>query len=120
MYMWTLLSLFRLIKTLASLAQVRRIPQVCRFLCLATIVGLIHQSHQEFLANLKEKGQPIRLTEVQKILPSAFSLNLDRKNPSELLFQQTTEKVNSSEKLEEDVIHQCLEILFFEVASVGK
>lgn len=62
----------------------RRVRQVCRFLCLATIVGLIHQSHQEFLANLKEKGQPIRLTEVQKILPSAFSLNLDRKNPSEL------------------------------------
>ena len=68
----------------------RRVRQVCRFLCLATIVGLIHQSHQEFLANLKEKGQPIRVTEVKKILPSAFSLNLDRKNPSELqVFDQS-------------------------------
>ena len=62
----------------------RRIRQICRFLCLTAIVGLIHQSHQGFLADLKKKGQPIQLTEVQKILPSAFSLDHDKNNPSEL------------------------------------
>jgi len=47
-------------------------------------VGLIHQSHQDFLTDLKEKGQPIPLTEVQEILPSAFSLGPDTDNPSTL------------------------------------
>ncbi len=47
-------------------------------------MGLIHQSHQDFLADLKEKGQPIPLTEVQEILPSAYSLGPDTDNPSEL------------------------------------
>ena len=45
-------------------------------------MGLIHQSHQDFLTNLQEKGQPIPLTEVQEILPSAFSLGPDTDNPS--------------------------------------
>ena len=47
-------------------------------------MGLIHQSHQDFLTDLKEKGQPIPLTEVQEILPSAFSLGPDTDNPSTL------------------------------------
>ena len=47
-------------------------------------MGLIHQSHQDFLADLKEKGQPIPLTEVKEILPLAFSLGPDTDNPSTL------------------------------------
>jgi hypothetical protein len=47
-------------------------------------VGLIHQSHQDFLTELQEKGQPIQLTEVQKILPSVFSIDPDSDDPSEL------------------------------------
>jgi len=47
-------------------------------------VGLIHQSHQDFLIDLKEKGQPIPLNEVQEILPLAFSLGPDTDNPSTL------------------------------------
>ena len=47
-------------------------------------MGLIHQSHQDFLTDLKEKGQPIQLTEVQEILPSAYSLGPDADNPSTL------------------------------------
>ena len=62
----------------------RRIRHFCRFICLVIIVGLIHQSHQDFLIDLKNKGQPIPLTEVQEILPSAFSLGPDTDNPSTL------------------------------------
>ena len=62
----------------------RRIRHFCRFICLVIIVGLIHQSHQDFLADLKEKGQPIPLTEVKEILPLAFSLGPDTDNPSTL------------------------------------
>ncbi len=47
-------------------------------------MGLIHQSHQDFLIDLKEKGQPIPLNEVQEILPLAFSLGPDTDNPSTL------------------------------------
>ena len=47
-------------------------------------MGLIHQSHQDFLADLKEKGQPIPLTEVKEILSLAFSLGPDMDNPSTL------------------------------------
>jgi len=47
-------------------------------------VGLIHQSHQDFLIDLKEKGQPIPLNEVQEILPLAYSLGPDTDNPSTL------------------------------------
>jgi Na+-translocating ferredoxin:NAD+ oxidoreductase RnfG subunit len=47
-------------------------------------VGLIHQSHQDFLTDLQEKGQPILLTEVQEVLPSVFSLVPDSDDPSKL------------------------------------
>ena len=62
----------------------RQIRHFCRFVCLVVIVGLIHQSHQDFLADLKDKGQPIPLNEVKEILPSAFSLGPDTDNPSTL------------------------------------
>jgi Na+-translocating ferredoxin:NAD+ oxidoreductase RnfG subunit len=47
-------------------------------------VGLIHQSHQDFLTDLQEKGQPILLIEVQEVLPSVFSLVPDSDDPSKL------------------------------------
>jgi NosR/NirI family transcriptional regulator, nitrous oxide reductase regulator len=47
-------------------------------------VGLIHQSHEDFLADLKEKGQPISLEEVRKSLPLISSLQADSDKPSEL------------------------------------
>jgi len=47
-------------------------------------VGLIHQSHQDFLLDLKEKGQPIGLAEVKGILPLASSLETNSADPSEL------------------------------------
>ena len=61
-----------------------RIRHFSRFICLVIIVGLIHQSHQDFLTDLKEKGQPIPLNEVKEILPSAYSLGPDTDNPSTL------------------------------------
>ena len=57
----------------------------CRFISLALIVGLIHQSHREFLLALKEKGQPIGLEEVKGILPTTSSLETSSENQSELL-----------------------------------
>ncbi len=57
----------------------------CRFISLALIVGLIHQSHREFLLELKEKGQPIGLEEVRQILPATSSLVASSDNQSELL-----------------------------------
>ena len=57
----------------------------CRFISLALIVGLIHQSHREFLLELKEKGQPIGLEEVKGILPTTSSLETSSDNRSELL-----------------------------------
>ena len=62
----------------------RRIRHFCRFTCLVIIVGLIHQSHQDFLTDLQEKGQPILLIEVQEVLPSVFSLVPDSDDPSKL------------------------------------
>ena len=62
----------------------RRIRHFCRFISLVLIVGLIHQSHQKFLADLKKKGQPIQLTEVQEILPLAVFLDPDTDNLSKL------------------------------------
>lgn len=59
----------------------RRFRHLCRFIALATIVGLIHKSHQEFLVRLKAKGQPIELLDVQKVLPQAVTLNSDKDNP---------------------------------------
>lgn len=47
-------------------------------------MGLIHQSHQDFLADLKEKGQPIGLEEVRKALPLTSSLLAGSDKPSEL------------------------------------
>ena len=47
-------------------------------------MGLIHQSHQDFLTDLQEKGQPILLTEMQEVLPSVFSLVPDSDDPSKL------------------------------------
>ena len=57
----------------------------CRFISLALIVGLIHQSHREFLLELKEKGQPIGLEEVKGILPAISSLEISSDNRSEFL-----------------------------------
>ena len=48
-------------------------------------MGLIHQSHREFLLELKEKGQPIGLEEVRQILPATSSLETSSDNQSELL-----------------------------------
>ena len=61
----------------------RRVRHFCRFISLALIVGLIHQSHQDFLLDLKEKGQPIGLAEVKGILPLASSLETNSADPSE-------------------------------------
>ena len=48
-------------------------------------MGLIHQSHREFLLELKEKGQPIGLEEVRQILPATSSLVASSDKQSELL-----------------------------------
>ena len=60
----------------------RRFRHLCRFIALATIVGLIHKSHQEFLSKLNDKGQPIELSDVQKVLPQAAALNSEDDNPA--------------------------------------
>ena len=60
----------------------RRFRHLCRFIALASIVGLIHKSHQEFLVRLKDKGQPIELSDVQKVLPQTVTLNSDEDDPS--------------------------------------
>ena len=60
----------------------RRFRHLFRFIALATIVGLIHKSHQEFLSKLNDKGQPIELSDVQKVLPQAVALNSEDDNPS--------------------------------------
>ena len=70
----------------------RRTRHFCRFICLGVIVGLIHQSHQDFLADLKEKGQPIGLEEVRKALPLTSSLQAGSDKPSELQALDSNEK----------------------------
>ena len=60
----------------------RRFRHLFRFIALATIVGLIHKSHQEFLSKLNDKGQPIELSDVQKVLPQAAALNSEDDNPA--------------------------------------
>jgi Na+-translocating ferredoxin:NAD+ oxidoreductase RnfG subunit len=55
-------------------------------------VGLIHQSHQDFLADLKEKRQPIGLEEVRKSLPLTSSLQASSDKPSELQALDSNEK----------------------------
>ena len=60
----------------------RRFRHLCRFIAFAWIVGLIHKSHQEFLVRLKDKGQPIELSDVQKVLPQTVTLNSDEDDPS--------------------------------------
>mgnify|MGYP003705942643 CR=1 FL=1 len=60
----------------------RRFRHLFRFIALATIVGLIHKSHQEFLSKLNDKGQPIELSDVQKVLPQAVALNSEDDNPA--------------------------------------
>ena len=70
----------------------RRIRHFCRFISLVLIVGLIHQSHQDFLADLKEKGQPIGLEEVRKALPLTSSLQAGSDKPSELQALDSNEK----------------------------
>ena len=70
----------------------RPIRHFCRFICLVVIVGLIHQSHQDFLADLKEKGQPIGLEEVRKALPLTSSLLAGSDKPSELQALDSNEK----------------------------
>lgn len=60
----------------------RRFRHLFRFIALATIVGLIHKSHQEFLSKLNDKGQPIELPDVQKVLPQAVALNSEDDNPA--------------------------------------
>ena len=70
----------------------RRTRNFCRFISLVLIVGLIHQSHQDFLADLKEKGQPIGLIEVRKVLPLTSSLQAGSDKPSELQALDSNEK----------------------------
>ena len=55
-------------------------------------MGLIHQSHQDFLADLKKKGQPIGLKEVRKVLPLTSSLRAGSDKPSELQALDSNEK----------------------------
>ncbi len=55
-------------------------------------MGLIHQSHQDFLADLKKKGQPIGLKEVRKVLPLTSSLRVGSDKPSELQALDSNEK----------------------------
>ena len=71
----------------------RRFRHFCRFISLVLIVGLIHQSHQEFIRDLQEKGQSIELMEVQEILPSTFSLYSDSDNHSKLQALDQNEKL---------------------------
>ena len=70
----------------------RRFRHLCRFIALATIVGLIHKSHQEFLSKLNDKGQPIELSDVQKVLPQAVALNSEDDNPAEVHAYDEQEK----------------------------
>ena len=55
-------------------------------------MGLIHQSHQDFLVDLKEKGHPIGLEEVRKSLPLTSSLQASSDKPSELQALDSNEK----------------------------
>ena len=70
----------------------RRFRHLFRFIALATIVGLIHKSHQEFLSKLNDKGQPIELPDVQKVLPQAVALNSEDDNPAEVHAYDEQEK----------------------------
>jgi NosR/NirI family transcriptional regulator, nitrous oxide reductase regulator len=70
----------------------RRFRHLFRFIALATIVGLIHKSHQEFLSKLNDKGQPIELSDVQKVLPQAVALNSEDDNPAEVHAYDEQEK----------------------------
>jgi Na+-translocating ferredoxin:NAD+ oxidoreductase RnfG subunit len=70
----------------------RRFRHLFRFIALATIVGLIHKSHQEFLSKLNDKGQPIELSDVQKVLPQAVALNSEDDNPAEVHANDEQEK----------------------------
>ena len=70
----------------------RRFRHLFRFIALATIVGLIHKSHQEFLSKLIDKGQPIELSDVQKVLPQAVALNSEDDNPAEVHAYDEQEK----------------------------
>jgi Na+-translocating ferredoxin:NAD+ oxidoreductase RnfG subunit len=70
----------------------RRFRHLFRFIALATIVGLIHKSHQEFLSKLNDKGQPIELSDVQKVLPQAVALNSEDDNPAKVHAYDEQEK----------------------------
>ena len=55
----------------------RSLRNLCRFLALAAIVWLIHQSHQDFLEAERKKGRPIELKDTLEAFPSAASVEPD-------------------------------------------
>ena len=55
----------------------RSLRNLCRFLALAAIVWLIHQSHQDFLEAERKKGHPIELKDTLEAFPSAVSVEPD-------------------------------------------
>ena len=59
-----------------------KLRTLCRYLALATIVWLIHDSHQAFLRELRDKGQPITLAEAKGHFPRAAKLEDDPDDPS--------------------------------------
>ena len=60
----------------------RKLRNLCRFLALVAIVWLIYKSHQDFLADLEDRGHPIELSHAQLHLPGVASLKPDPDDPS--------------------------------------
>ena len=60
----------------------RKLRHLCRFLALVAIVWLIHESHQDFLADLEDRGHPIELSHARLHLPTVTSLKPDSDDPA--------------------------------------
>ena len=60
----------------------RKLRHLCRFLALVAIVWLIHESHQDFLADLEDRGHPIELAHARLHLPTVTSLKPDSDDPA--------------------------------------
>ncbi|MDG1325552.1 MAG: FMN-binding protein [Opitutales bacterium] len=58
-----------------------RLRHFTRFLALATIVWLIHQSHQDFLDRLQIEGNPIDIFELKDSFPGGVSLTPSTHDP---------------------------------------
>lgn len=58
-----------------------RLLHFTRFLALATIVWLIHQSHQDFLDRLQIEGNPIDIFELKDSFPGGVSLTPSTHDP---------------------------------------